>query len=590
MLGRTISHYAIREKLGEGGMGVVYLADDVRLGRPVAIKVLAPDYSRDPQRRRRFEQEARAAAALNHPGIATVYDLQEIEGELYIIQEYVAGSSLRTLVGPAPLGLERLLDLAVQVARALEAAHAKAIVHRDLKPENVILTPDGAPKILDFGLACLHTPGPEGTTQSLALTRDGVVVGTPAYMSPEQLEAREVDSRSDIFSFGVLLYELATAEHPFQAGSTASTIANIMTREPEPVQRHNPLSPPELDRIVRKCLRKRREERYQTTQDLVVDLEALRRESGDARRDGTAPSPAPAPHASSRQLLTPRNWWLLNLVHVLPIYGLAVYLAWRVKPWIDPPWGQHLFLAVILAVIPPGILRMILFNTYLWARDELPSQVKRLSAWIRYLSMVQPALLMVAGIFIVEQHNWWGALLLTLGTAGTLLPVSYDPLVERAAFPGLHPQRRSAEEVTEEHRRADFTRLALIQTAFTLPWLLVTILCASLLEENLSLLAQSSLPEQALVVVMVMALSLALLVFSAAVALYMWRRDVGTVRHFSRWFVLYLVVDCLAIVAIFGVAFARLSLPVALLLLPLLAYLPFYQRRLARGLLASPGD
>jgi len=282
VVGRLVSHFRIDRELGRGGMGVVYLAEDLRLGRRVALKVLPPEAAADAQRRSRFEQEARVAAALNHPSIATVYELARVGDDLCIIFEYVEGPNLRQVLRAGTPSLENTLQLATEIAHALSAAHAAGVVHRDLKPENVILSKNGPAKVLDFGLARFTEPALDGAT--IAVTVPGTIVGTVAYMSPEQLETRTVDHRSDIFSFGVMLYECAAGEHPFGGDSTASTIARILTAEPKA------LIPPELDRIVRKCLRKRCEERYQSVLDLAVDLENLKKGSSVPSTHDDTPS------------------------------------------------------------------------------------------------------------------------------------------------------------------------------------------------------------------------------------------------------------------------------------------------------------
>jgi len=290
LAGQAIAHYHVLEKVGEGGMGVVFRARDERLGRDVAIKILPADFASDPLRRKRFEQEARAAAAVNHANVATVFGIEETGDELAIIYEFVQGRTLRALAG-RPLETKLLLDIAVETARALAAAHEHGVVHRDIKPENIMYTGE-AVKVLDFGLARVSAFGEMDATRSQALTSEGVAVGTVGYMSPEQLETKPVDSRSDVFSFGVVLYELATGVNPFRGDSSASTIARILTIEPPGLQSSNPLAPAELERIVRKCLRKDPRERYQSTRDLVVDLDALRRTLTTASSSQTLSVPA----------------------------------------------------------------------------------------------------------------------------------------------------------------------------------------------------------------------------------------------------------------------------------------------------------
>ena len=284
LVGQRLGHYQIRRLLGEGGMGIVYLADDTRLAREVALKAVRAQFADDPVRRARLEREAQAAAALTHPGIATVYALEEFDGRLFISSEYVAGETLRTELGRGPLSGTRLLETAIGIAQPLAAAHARGLVHRDLKPENVIRTPEGAIKILDFGLARLQ----DRQSRDQAITTQGTLLGTPAYMSPEQIRATDVDFRSDLFSFGIVVYELATGVNPFAGGDPASTIARILEVEPArlaervPVSSANTAGLGALTRVVTTCLQKDRNARYQSTRELEAALDAARGAGGAA--------------------------------------------------------------------------------------------------------------------------------------------------------------------------------------------------------------------------------------------------------------------------------------------------------------------
>jgi tetratricopeptide (TPR) repeat protein/tRNA A-37 threonylcarbamoyl transferase component Bud32 len=277
--GREIGHYRLREKIGEGGMGVVWKAEDTRLGRQVAIKFLPPTLVRDPERRERFRREARSAAALSHPNIAVIHEIGEHEGSLFFVMELIQGTSLGDRIRKGPLPLRELADLAVPVAEALDHAHRQGIVHRDLKPDNVMVTPERKVKLLDFGLAkpLLGAPGGgEGRsvaeTVSADLTLEGTLAGTFSYMSPELAQGRPVDARSDLFAFGILLYEMAAGVRPFRGGTWASTLAKILEENPPPLREHRPGVPAELERIVERCLRKQPEERYATAAELLVDL------------------------------------------------------------------------------------------------------------------------------------------------------------------------------------------------------------------------------------------------------------------------------------------------------------------------------
>ncbi len=325
MIGQTISHYRIEEKVGQGGMGVVYRARDTRLDRTVALKMLLPEFAADPGLRRRLATEARAASALNHPAIATVHDFEEVDDSTFIVYEYVKGTNLREMMRRRSLDLPAVLAICIQIAEGLAAAQEADIVHRDLKPENVMITEASRVKILDFGLAKLRPRAAETTRASpldgeapTLSTAPGLLLGTVSYMSPEQLEGEEVDHRTDVFSFGVMLYEMVARRHPFVGKSPISTIGNILKEEPASLALWNPQAPAELERIIRKCVRKRPEERYQSTRDLLVDLETIRRAL-------TGPSPGAAV-PSQAEFALPRGV-ARALVLITQLGYLAMYCA-----------------------------------------------------------------------------------------------------------------------------------------------------------------------------------------------------------------------------------------------------------------------
>jgi predicted Ser/Thr protein kinase len=420
--GARVGSYTIVREIGRGGMGRVYLARDERLDRTVALKALAPHLIPNAAHRERLRREARAAAGLTHPGICTVYALEEVEGDLYIATEFLDGRTLREEIAsgerPSSSGV---LRTARELASALAGAHEHGVVHRDLKPENVMRTRDGRLKILDFGLARMEDrgPRPSGTGTRAArtapvLTQPGFMVGTPAYMAPEQINGETPDARADVFAFGVLVYEYACGVHPFDGSSTLAIVARVLDSDARPIANRCPDLPVRLVDVIGRCLRKRRDDRFASATAIV-----------DALVDADE-APSPGVNAA---------WWRVHQLTVSGLYIAAAVIAWLIKAWlIETPMTVAVFIALGAAATIGAVLRGHLVFTEWRNRAYLTRERSRTRRATLLLDLLIAAVLAADAVMVSHLRALWAVFALSLGLGIALAALVLEPATTAAAF------------------------------------------------------------------------------------------------------------------------------------------------------------
>ncbi len=409
--GTEVGPYRIERIIGRGGMGVVYLAQDTRLHRQVALKSLPPHLFRDPKMHARLRQEARAAAALSHPSIATVFALEEIGDQIFIASEYLEGGTLRDEITAGRIDPPRAVAIATDVGRALAAAHDRGIVHRDLKPENIVITANGAVKVVDFGLAQFDVAA-EDLASVTRLTDPGTMAGTPPYMSPEQLLGKPTSARTDQFAFGVMLYEMLTGRHPFGSGPLPTTIARVLS---DPLERGD--LPDAYWRVIDRATQKQPEDRFASMSELLTALGT----PGTFGTLGTAPRSAT------------KSWWEVHQLIVALSYWLMVWPAWHVRQWTGR-YGVLVFLATLAIVVVGGNIRLHLWFTSRTYPSELAEQRANVAQWVRAADISFAVIMLTTGLALAGDHTGWGALFISFGIGAALAFTIIEPTTARAAF------------------------------------------------------------------------------------------------------------------------------------------------------------
>jgi predicted Ser/Thr protein kinase len=411
--GTTLGSYTVIRELGRGGMGRVYLASDARLGRAVALKALLPQLTSDPMHRERLRREARAAALLTHPGICTVYALEEFEGDLYIATEFVEGHTLREeMAGGTRPSTECVISTGRELASGLRSAHAKGITHRDLKPENVMRTVDGRIKILDFGLARIEGP-PGAAAGTLTAAHPGAIAGTPAYMAPEQIEGRAIGPGADVFAFGVLMYEWTAGVHPFQGGSPLATLARVIESTPEPLARRVN-APVWLSDVIDRCLCKAVGDRFASAAELAEAFEH--------------------PVLPRRSAQGANTWWRTHQLALMVLYVLATTRGWQIKELIRGQPTLWIFLLLGVGASVGGIIRGHLIFTDVVNRLHLPSELRRTRPVILFTDVLLSALLTIDALLLSSMQPLAAVLTICVAVGIALAAILMEPATTAAVF------------------------------------------------------------------------------------------------------------------------------------------------------------
>jgi protein kinase-like protein len=446
MLGDLIAdRYRIEAELGRGGMGVVLRAHDTRLNRTVAVKMVPADAAQSEPLRQRLASEARIASALNHPGIATVYDFIEQDEAAFIIYEFVPGRTLRRHLESERFNFRETIDAALQLTEALTAAHDNGITHRDLKPENIMVTPDSRGacrmKILDFGLAkqlqqpC-HIEAAALTQTMPDQTALGFGLGTIAYMAPEQLEGERADARTDIYALGLVLYEMATGVHPFRGATLAATIANALATTAPPPSRHNSTLPAEFDHAVLKCLRKNPADRFQSSREIFIDLRNITHDLNSAPAHAVIAHTGPGFPRRIFSLILRHGWEILH-VRMCIWCLLITYAAWRFRLATPGAVGLAMFFAVLICTTVLSLLLCILLYTRIADQNLLAAEVRRMAPWVRVLSIMLGLLAWIMAVIVAATHTVLAVFLTVMGIVIGVMVLTFKPGIDREVLSSI---------------------------------------------------------------------------------------------------------------------------------------------------------